>query len=124
MLTVGFTREQIQTAAKQAGVTLVDFRAAGKSRQGEPKYKFRLGLIGEQWRRLGHSGRRVSAVCWHGHKSFMQALFAQNAEGRIETSMAKYRGMIDFQRSFAATGDRNIGSMYHPMSYKRACVCS
>jgi hypothetical protein len=64
--------------------------------------------------------RRVSAVCWHGHRDFMLAVFAVNPDARIKTALADYRGADDFERKYRATfGEGN----HWNLSYGQACVC-
>lgn len=124
MLTYGFTQEMIERAAQRANVRLVDFRPAGHDRAGRPKFRFRLGLVGERWRRLNHRGdRKVAAVCWHGHKAFFDLLFEQGRDGRVVTAHADYDGYARYKRDFGATGDTNIGSIMQPTLYRYACEC-
>lgn len=123
MLVIGFDEQQIKQAAQDVGVQLLDLRAEGRTRAGLPKFRFRLALAGERWRRIGHTGRRVAAVCWHGHKAFFTRLFALNPDGIVRTSMVEYNGQQEFDRKYAETGDRNIGSLYQPLLYKHACEC-
>lgn len=53
----------------------------------------------------------------------MQAIFAENADCRLQTAQADYRGREDFERSFESTGNTNIGSMVEPVAYRDACDC-
>jgi len=63
MRSTGFAKEELEQAATDVGVKLVDFRPDGRNRAKQPKFRFRLGLIGEKYRSFGRNGRRVAAVC-------------------------------------------------------------
>lgn len=71
-----------------------------------------------------HEGRRVAAVCWHGHRDFMRAIFARDPDARIKSHFADYRGARDFEDSFPSTAHRNVGSLMYPMFAKDVCTCS
>ncbi len=73
--------------------------------------------------RIGHTGKRMIAACWHAHRDVMKALFARYPEMRLVSALANYRSESDFIRSFEATGDKNIGSMARPMFMSEACEC-
>lgn len=73
-------------------------------------------------RRSG-SGRRCNAVCWHGYRDVLIALFDINPEARVYTALSKYRGKAEFWQNFPATGDQNIGSMIAPLCIADACDC-
>jgi len=73
--------------------------------------------------RIGHSGRRVCACCWHGHRDIMQALFDAYPDARLQSAQADYRGKDDFEDSFEATGYTNIGSQMSPLYFRHACEC-
>ena len=77
----------------------------------------------EKGGRRSHSGRRVCACCWHGHRDIMSAIFAAYPMCRLQTAQADYHGRTDFEESFEATGDTNIGSQVAPMCYADACDC-
>lgn len=73
--------------------------------------------------RVGWSGRRVCACCWHGHRDIMQALFDAYPDARLQSAQADYRGKEDFEDSFEATGYVNIGSQVSPLHFNDACDC-
>jgi hypothetical protein len=66
-------------------------------------------------------GRKIAAVCWHGHRDFMRALFRRAPEARIKTALADYRGELDFERKYPDTF--GAGNHYN-LSYGQACGCS
>lgn len=73
--------------------------------------------------RIGHTGRRVCACCWHGHRDIMQALFEAYPDARLQSAIADYHGKDDFEASFEDTGDANIGSQFSPLYHRDACEC-
>lgn len=113
----GLTEQQLETAATDVGVCLVNVRRAGRG------FAFTLGLTGELWRRRGHSGRKVAAVCYHGHAAFMQRVFDANPEAVIISAMSRFDGVRDFQNRACLIGERNIGSLMRPLEYNAACDC-
>jgi hypothetical protein len=42
------------------------------------------------WRRVSPSGRRVSAICWHGFRDFFRELFRLDPSARVKTALAEY----------------------------------
>jgi len=74
--------------------------------------------------RMSHTGRRIAACCWHGHRDVMLAIFARNPDARVKTALADYRGMVDFADKYPATGYTNIGSQCDPMDIQDACNCA
>jgi hypothetical protein len=122
------TLEQLQQAADAAGVRLVGPHTEHRPRKEGRGFRCRLGLIGEQYRRLGHTGRRVNAVCWHGHYAFMAALFALAPDAVIITASARYDGSGAFNREVGRYDggrayNQNIGSQFRPLTYGDACTC-
>jgi hypothetical protein len=73
--------------------------------------------------RISHSGRRVAALCWHGHRDVMLDIFAAHPDALLVTALARYDGQNDFHDKFPATGRMNIGSYYAPMDMQHACHC-
>lgn len=64
--------------------------------------------------RIGHTGRRIPAACWHVFGIFFEKLFAIAPDAEVKTSFATVT---------AGTGnwqDRDIGSLY----YSEACDCN
>ncbi len=71
----------------------------------------------------GRLGRWTGAVCFHGHKAFMDEIFKLNPEATIRTKMAAYLGREDFESKWVQTGMANVGSMMMPMQYREQCDC-
>jgi len=76
--------------------------------------------------RIGHSGRRVAAACWHVHGKFFDALLEINSTAVIDTSIRGGKAQIyktaagDVANNWQ---DFNIGSQFEPMYYSEACEC-
>ena len=73
--------------------------------------------------RISHSGRRVAALCWHGHRDVMRIIFEEHPEALLITAFARYEGLEGFMENYPDTGDRNIGSYHQPMAMQHACCC-
>ena len=122
----GISEEEARVAAAKVGVAIhSDWAGSGIAKDGRAiRFRLALGEDKQRYRRMSHDGRRkVAAVCWHGHRDFMRELLRVNPEARIQTAFADYRGSQDFELSFPATGERNIGSLYEPCRMQDACVC-
>jgi hypothetical protein len=75
-------------------------------------------------RKIGPTGRRIHAVCWHGHRDFLRSLFARTPSAVVISCVARYENSADFEASFAATGSQNVGGQMNPVPLDRACECS
>ena len=68
--------------------------------------------------RIGFTGRRVAAACWHVHGDFFDALFGINPAAVI----------VSMGERISINGgnwqDKNIGSQIQPMYYSEACQCN
>jgi len=118
-------------AAELADVKLKAFKPLNAKRD---RWQFTLGLApSKAYQRVSHSGRKVGAVCWHGHRDFFRALFriCQTSDAcRDKTAVSSNwsGGKVtytaeNFERTYPATGYQNIGSAFQPMTYRDACVC-
>lgn len=95
-----------------------------KTRAGKNAIAFTLGLgKSRHYQRKGYSGRRIWAVCYHGHRDFMQALFNADNFAILSSAMIRYEGREDFNANYRSIGDRNIGSVMSPLYYSEACYC-
>ena len=89
--------------------------------------RVRLFPIGDHFRRTSASyfnqGRRVNAVCWHGHLAFFRKVYQTAPDAVIHTAMATYRSAEDLERDKWESYDKNVGPQIAPMSYGEACMC-
>ena len=118
-------------AADESNVRIRDFKPLNTKRD---RWRFTLALAeSKQYQRLSPSGRKVGAVCWHGHREFFRALFriCQTSDAcRDKTAVSSNwsGGKVsytaeNFERTYPATGYQNIGSSFQRMAYREACVC-
>ena len=125
MIAYNVDEQDLQAAATEAGVVLTGQQA---QRDGTPirtgrGLRFTLLPQGKRYQRRGFTGRRINALCWHGHYAFMAALFERVPGARIVSAMVRYDGKDEFGAFADRTGDRNIGSEREPLAYRDACDC-
>jgi len=129
MLIRGATREDLTAAVRATpGVRFFyEPYAVGRGWRFRLKTdgpKPRFGRVSaNQVRRNGERRRIPGAVCWHGHREFMRALFERAPGATLETGLITYRGREDFERRHASTGLRNVGSQVWPVFYGNCCDC-
>jgi hypothetical protein len=124
----GVNETQLGLIADEVGVTLYNRRKDGRA------LRFSLRPPGEKiegdykYQRTSASGfhdeRRVHAVCWHGHRDYMLAIFKREPEARIKTMWADYRGMDNFMDKYPQTAYQNVGSMMYPRRAYEICNCA
>lgn len=68
------------------------------------------------------SGRRMPAACWHAFRDVYRDLFAHHPGLVITTSLARYTA-DNFEGTFPATADVNVGSMIQWVSLADLCDC-
>lgn len=83
--------------------------------------------------RLRRHGRRVAAVCYHGHKFLLDRVFARYPDAIIRSSIKPcdvapggrlvYDGASDYQAKAWDLAGINIGSTYQPLEWSQACDC-
>lgn len=90
----------------------INFRLGVKSTKGDVK-GYRIGM----------TGRKISAACWHVHRDVMKAIFKQYPGAILVTAFIRYDGQDDFLNKFEKTGQTNAGSMMQPIAYQDLCNC-
>lgn len=87
--------------------------------------RFVLRPTGEAFCRVSASGsgRRVWAVCWHGHALALRLLFDAFPQAVVKTALTTYRGHHDYVRLAGRTAYRQVGSVLRPCYYAEACEC-
>ena len=126
------TEKDIRAAAKTAKVALHgDWSGYAVTPDGRA-LRFRLKVNEHERRKDGTlpyqrvsqstygTPRRLSALCWHGHRDFMRALFARCPDARLKTALADYRGAEDFEKTYRSTYGN--GNQYN-LAYGQACTC-
>ena len=90
------------------------------------RYRFLLRPLSDHYRLIREDAytrsgyRRVWAVSWRGHRDFMRAVYALDQWATFRTAIDTWTDVYDFEGRHEASGDRNIGSMIHPQSYRHA----
>ena len=123
MTVTGITSADVLYQAARA--VEVDIRECQSLNRRGSRYRFTLKLgPSKAYRRLSRSGRKVSAVCWHGHAVFFRQLFALAPTAEIRSNWAGGRTHYtaeNFEHTFGATGGANIGNQMAPIAYRDAC---
>lgn len=98
----------------KGNVVLLDPHCVSKNR-----IQFRLSVnnSSDTGSRIGHSGRRVKAACWHVHGHFFDELFKINPECFV---LAQSKRITKEEGNWQ---DWNIGSIMNPMYFSEACDC-
>jgi len=87
-----------------------------------------------QYRRIGkglnprQKTRALNAVCFHGHKAFMQALFQNIPKARIRSLMTdrvrtKWMDAENFKQVAQDIESVNVGSLMESTVYSETCEC-
>ena len=99
MIVRGTSKETILEAAAQ-----VENLATPYLRKEGRGFRFVLRPISSRGRfgRVSASGRRVHAICYHGHYAFMSELYKRKASAIIITGMTRYNNILDFARDAPA----------------------
>lgn len=88
------------------------------------------GTVGRLWvndsrgegARTSWSGRRTKAACWHAFRDVIRDILAHHPDAVIITALARYTA-DNFEDTYPATGEVNIGSMYRPAYMPELCDC-
>jgi len=125
MIASNVTIKDLEKACYRSKVKLQDVKTL--NRKGS-RLRFRLKPFDGKyndwlWYRMGHSGRKVHAVCWHGHLRFFRELYNLCPKAKIITSHAKYNSRDDLEDKKMVSYLYNMGSMFRPMQYGSACFC-
>lgn len=132
-------RIDLEELAETVGGLQPKISAEWKLRDGRNRFRLTLELTGRtprdqrlsaKYQRRGHGTNaaglapRISAVCWHGYRDWMLALFGADPAARLKTAQADYRGRDGFLKKYPPTGRTNIGSTFEPLLYEDACDCT
>ena len=89
------------------------------NRSNNDKYQRTGFMYSENLKRYN----KVSAICWHGFRDFITAMYELDGNLRFVTAKATYKNKNDFYIKFPDTAYNNIGSQMHPLNYADACLC-
>lgn len=74
----------------------------------------------------GNSGRKIAAICWHGHRDFMAKVFLHYPDARITSSRIgaiDYNGEDEFNEKHEDTAYIQVGPRISPSYMCEACSC-
>lgn len=124
MKAYGIELLQLRKAAGLVHVDLYQVKALNKKGTG---WQFTIRpsiLYPEKWRSVNPvTGRRVHAVCWHGHRAFFRKCFEYAPKARFKSTIETWNGSEDFESRHLASGFKNRGSMIAPFYVNQACRC-
>lgn len=138
-------------AASEVGVRLYNLRDSGRGiaftlktgdpsewredwkgkRKLMPKYQ-REARYGRRSTAKGHEGEVFyptvpGAVCWHGHRDMIRALYARIPDAKVRTAFTTYQDARHFEDTYRDTYDGpqkdsgGFATYYRP--YRDACTC-
>ena len=102
--------------ADDIGVNIIELKGGRK----KGSVQFRLGPIGDKYRRVSARGARIYAVCYHGYYEFIQRIYKLYSEAEVGTEREIYQSARDFEIKAPQVGGDKIGSK---MIYRNACLC-
>ena len=113
------TEDEQREIGRELGIELYELREHG---QRVRRYQYTLRPATERYRSWDPmSGRRIWAVCWHGHRDYMRAVYELDPSARFKSAMADYRGADDFESKFPDTAYTNVGSQMFPVLAREKC---
>ena len=74
--------------------------------------------------RRSNTGRKIAALCWHGHRDVMRRIFEREPGALLVTMLERYDGRADFLDTYPATGGINCGSIAVPLAMRDSCECN
>jgi hypothetical protein len=83
------------------------------------------GRFAPSYRKRGHEDRRWAggAVCYHGHKAFMDRLFKRAPGAVLVSKLARFNGRESFLAQYEGIAQENVGSLMYPRAFADACRC-
>jgi hypothetical protein len=123
MLAKNVSLDTLSQAASDVGV-----RLSPDARDTNRGVRFTLALaLDKKYQRTSTNmffrGRRVNAVCFHGHEAFFRRLYALAPDADITSGMARFRSVGDLNEQADGIGDRDVGPMASPIAYRDCCEC-
>jgi hypothetical protein len=129
----------IEAAARSVGVAVSPIVRRGRALQftlrladphpANPAPGGRRRPSGRPYQRRSPRGRRIPAVCWHGHRDFFRTLFWMAPAAKVSTAQTRrlprgerFYTRDTFSERYPRT-DANIGSLFEPAHYSDCCDC-
>jgi hypothetical protein len=102
----------LEVFAQRMGIALYNAETVAMSTRGKFAGRLHLKLVlrpqTDAYRRVSN-GRRIWAVTWEGHRDFMRELFALDSEAIVDSSLARYCGVNEFDELHDQT-DYDLGN--------------
>lgn len=131
------SENDIIAAAHEVGVNVHNLHKVGRAgfaltlKLGPSNVVYKVGARGRVYTRAKYTrtstnrslaARSVAAVCWHGHRDFMRALYRRAPSAIIRTAMAKYLNAAHFEAAHESTK----GGYANPYAvpFADACHCA
>lgn len=110
------TLADLEGIAERQGMTLHNARALEPTTRGRNAGRYRTTLTlrpqptaqGE-YRREIRKGKRLYACNWQAHADFMRAVFHFDANAEIDSALARYRGVAEFEALHKQTDRHGLG---------------
>ena len=109
------TLADLEGIANRQGMTLHNARTLEPTTRGRNagRYRTTLTLRPQQnahgeYRREIRKGKRLYACNWQAHADFMRAVFHFDANAEIDSALARYRGLDEFERLHTLTNRHGL----------------
>lgn len=102
-------------AAAESGVRLYHVRFTKR----KDAFRFSLRPLDGRWQRISASRRRIPAVCYHGHRAFLEALYERHPDAHVESALARFESADDFRKRADDVARVRIGP---GLLYGQACI--
>jgi hypothetical protein len=116
MYVIGVSQSELNEIAAKTGVTIRNTRLGPK----KDAVSFKIVPITAKYRRVNIQGRKIQAVCFHGHAAFMYEIFQRYPGAEIGTGEAIYRGRSDFNANAVNSGSKWVTK---DVQYWDLCEC-
>jgi len=123
MVAYGVPVADLHKLAESIGARLEGVGERGKG----TKFVLRPDGSTETYRKVNPvSGRRVAAICWHGHFEFFRELFRAYPSAKVKSSVLTYNGAEEFNEKASETGEARASSVplcHGDFTERDCCQC-
>lgn len=104
MYVIGVPQSELNEIATKIGIKIKNTRLGPK----KDAVSFKIVPSAAKYRRVNIQGRKIQAVCFHGHAAFMQEIFDRYPDTEIGTGEVVYRGRSNFNAIAVEVGAREV----------------